>query len=187
MGSSNIMVGIDDGNGNVIYNPSRYLEQLREMEKREQIAYLRADAQRLAREAQDAASWASFLGHAAEFWDGFFGMATPTYSLTIAVLRRLGAISQSEWSAFSQPSAYRATGQAIGVMVAFLLPTRAVASRQIMWAPGQALFTQGLSPGATAMVQILLPGGKLLVYSEANAYAFVTALLTAMGQANNSF
>lgn len=185
MGS--MMSGIDDGNGNVIYNPRRYLEQLREKERQEQVAFLRADAERLRREAESAGNWANFLGHAAEFWDGFFGTATPSYSLTIGVLRRLGAISQAQWSSFSQPSAYRAGGQALGVMVAFLLPTRAVASRQIMWVPGTAAFTQGLAPGATAMIQILLPGGLLLTYSQANAFAFCVALLTAMGQANNAF
>lgn len=187
MGMSSNMVGIDDGNGNVIYDPRRYLEELREKNRQEQIAFLRADAQRLAREAQNASNWADFLGHAAEFWDGFFGMATPTYSATIWVLRRLGGITQEQWSQFSQPSAYRATGQALGIFVAFLLPTRAVASRQYMWAPGVATFTQGLAPGATSMVQILLPGGLLLTYSESNAYNFIVMLLTAMGQANNSF
>ncbi len=185
MGS--MRMGIDDGNGNVIYDTRRYLEQLREKERQEQIDFLRADAERLRREAESAGNWADFLGHAAEFWDGFFGMATPTYSLTIAVLRRLGAITQAQWSSFSQPSAYRAGGQAIGLMVAFLLPTRAVASRQIMWVPGTAAFTQGLAPGATALIQILLPGGLLLTYTEANAYNFCVALLTAMGQANNAF
>ena len=185
---SGLQAGIDDGNGTVIHNPRRYLEQLREMEQRERIASLRAEAQRLAREAENAGNLASFLGHAAEFWDGFFGMATPTYSLTLAVVRRLGWITQDEWSAFSQPSAYRATGQAIGVMVAFLLPTKAVATRQVMFAPGSmAVFRQGLAPGANAMVQILLPGGKLIVASQGNAYAFVVALLTAMGMTNNAF
>ena len=183
-----LQAGIDDGNGNVIYNPRRYLDQLREMDRRERIASLRAEAARLAREAEDAGNWANFLGHAAEFWDGFFGMATPTYSVTLAVVRRLGWITQDEWGRFSQPSAYRGTGQAIGVMVAFLLPTRAVSTRQVMFAPGSmALFQQGLTPGATAMVQILLPGGKLIVASQGNAYAFVTALLTAMGMSNNTF
>lgn len=175
-----------DGNGGLI-RPGHLKEYLESQDRQQRIATLRREAENLRREAENAASWANFWGHAAEFWDGFFGMATPSYSLTIAVLRRLGAITQAQWSEFSQPSAYRATGQGLGVMVAFLLPTRAVANRQYMWAPGAAAFTQGLAPGATAMVQILLPGGLLLTYTEANAYAFVTALLTAMGQANNSF
>ena len=174
----------DDGN---LIRPGHVEEDLARIDKQKQIAALRREAEALRREAENAASWADFWGHAAEFWDGFFGYATPTYSLTIAVLRRLGAISQAQWSAFSQPSAYRATGQALGLAVAFILPTRAVASRQIMWAPGVATFTQGLAPGATAMIQILLPGGLLLTYTEANAYNFVVMLLTAMGQANNAF
>lgn len=185
---SRFQVGIDDGNGNVIYNPQRYLEQLREMDRQRRIDFLRADAERLRQEAENAGRLADFLGHAAAFWDGFFSMATPTYSVTLMVVRRLGWISQAEWSQFSQPSSYRVAGQAIGVMVAFLLPTRAVASRQVMWAPGSlAVFRQGLSPGATAMVQILLPGGKLIVASQSNAYGFVVALLTAMGMSNNAF
>ena len=35
MGS--MRMGIDDGNGNVIYDTRRYLEQLREKEKQEQV------------------------------------------------------------------------------------------------------------------------------------------------------
>lgn len=168
-----------DGSGNLV-NPEQNSRQNR-------IDQLRREAEQLRREGESAGWWGNALGHAAEFWDGFFGMATPTYGVTLAVVRRLGWITQAEWSQFSSPSAYRGTGQAIGVMVAFVLPTRAVATRQVMWAPGQAAFRQALDPGATAMIQILLPGGKLIVASQSNAYAFMTALLTAMGMSNNAF
>lgn len=186
MGLSNMQVGIDDGNGNIIYNPRRYLEQLREADRQRQIALLRAEAERLAEEARRASNWAAFLGHAAEFWDGLFQFATPSYSWTILGLRKMGLINESEYQQFSQPSKYRRAGKWCGLIVSFWLPTKVVGTRNVMWIPGQMMATQALSnPAVAASIQILLPLGKVITITHGNAFSAITGILKFAGNQAN--
>lgn len=173
-------VGIDDGNGQVIYNPTQWLADER---KRAQLQFYREEAARLQREAQHAGWVAGVIEHTAQFLNGFFSTATPSYSLTLNVMRSLGYISQSSFDRLTQVNIYNASGGALGIVVAFWLPTRANFSQHhFLWRVDRFAIAHPMARGTAPIIQVMLPGYNPIIFQQQQVYNYVTVSLQVIGQ-----
>lgn len=174
------LVGIDDGNGRVIYNPSRWLADER---KRAQIEAYREDAARLRREAEHAGWLAGMIEHTAQFLNGFFSTATPSYSLTLNVMRSLGYISQSNFDTLTRMNIYNASGGALGIVVAFWLPTRAQFSQHhFLWRVDTFRIAHPMARGTAPIIQVMLPGYSPIIFQQMQVFSYVQVSIQVIGQ-----
>lgn len=174
------LVGIDDGNGQVIYNPAQWLADER---KRAQIEAYRADAARLEREARRAGWLAGVIEHTAQFLNGFFTTATPSYSLTLNVLRAMGYVSQSNFDTLSRMNIYNATGGALGIVVAFWLPSRPQFSQHhFLWRVDTFQIAHPLARGTSPIIQVMIPNYAPIVFQQMQVFGYVQTTMQVIGQ-----
>lgn len=165
-------VGISDGNGQVIYDPRQYLENER---RRDRIRFYREEAQRLRGEAQRAGWVADMIEHTAQFLNGFFSAATPSYALTLNVLRAMGHISQANYDTLTRVNIYNVTGGALGIVVAFWLPTRPQLSQHhFLWRVDRFAFAHQLTRGAPPIIQVMIPRYAPIVFQQMQVFSYVS-------------
>ncbi len=172
--------GIDDGNGTIIYNPRQWLADER---RREQLMFYRYEAERLRREAEGMGWLGGVVEHTAQFLNGFFSAATPSYSLTLNVLRAMGYVSQSNFDTLTRANIYNATGGALGIVVAFWLPTRAQFSQHhFLWRVDTFRIAHPLARGSAPIIQIMIPNYAPIVFQQMQVFGLVTVMTQVIAQ-----
>ncbi|MRG94932.1 hypothetical protein [Polyangium spumosum] len=94
----------------------------------------REEAQRLLEQARNDAWWGGMWGrvgwaldHIIDFASGFFSSFTPSYSLTLSVLRRVGVVSESEYQQLTEENTMNRAGQTTGYVASIVVGSAATA------------------------------------------------------------
>lgn len=173
-------VGITDGEGRVIYNPRQYLEDER---RRDRIRFYKEEAARLRGEAQRSGWIADTIEHTAEFLSGFFTTATPSYALTLNVLRSMGYVSQANFDKLTAVNAYTGAGGALGIVVAFWLPSKPqFSARHFLWRVDKFQIAHPLTRGTPPIIQVMIPRYNPIIFQQMQVYQYVSMSIQVMGQ-----
>jgi type VI secretion system secreted protein VgrG len=156
--------------------------------------------------AQDrlAIWWATLSGQAgstmgtfAEFANGLMTTGTPSYALTLNIMRQTGAITESDYQQLNNPSYAQAGGSIAGGIFALLGPGKLTGAGKVVVGStvrvtGNLVKVQGklvpvvmqrvttnLAGGSQIVVRI--PGMRDIVMSQAQAYTFAAGFMTVAG------